>query len=160
MDLTLAELAAILNQPLQGKDHPIHHIVIDSRSVKLGDVFIAIKGENLDGHDFIAQAISQGAIAVVAEKLKDHAAPQHSIPYFCVSNTREALGKIATAYRQKFNIPVIGITGSCGKTSTKALIASVLAQQGKTLATEGTLNNDFGVPLTLFRLEASHQFAV
>jgi UDP-N-acetylmuramoyl-tripeptide--D-alanyl-D-alanine ligase len=156
MNLILSEIPHILGQPLILEDQAIQNIVIDSRLVKPGDIFVAIKGEQFDGHDFVQQAQSSGAIAVIVEKM----VAGLSIPVLQVSSTVEALAQIAHAYRLRFDIPFIGVTGSCGKTSTKALIASVLAQSGKTLATEGTLNNHLGVPLTLFRLNEDFQYAV
>ncbi len=169
MTLTLHEIKHILLP--QNVQLRVHHsfdsstvshkkyitdIFIDSRLVTPQSIFICIKGDTFDGHDFAMQAEKQGACAVISEK----ELPKLSIPVLKVTSTRKALGEIAHAYRLKFNIPVIGITGSCGKTSTKALTASVLSQSGNTLAPEASLNNDLGVPLTLLRLTPDTKFAV
>lgn len=157
MNLKLSKIAEWL------KLKPCHHDVmctgvsIDTRTLKKGELFIAIQGEQFNGHDFISQAIEQGAVAVIA----DH--PVHvdkTVPVFYVDDTRQALGQLATLYRAEFTLPVVAITGSCGKTTTKTLLASIFEQRANVLATQGTLNNDIGVPLTLFRLRADHQFAV
>ena len=131
-------------------------VIIDSRRVKPGCVFVAIVGERFDGHDFVSQAQEKGAIAIVSDK----ALAKFFIPVLQTKNTRIALGQIAKAYREKFHFPFVGITGSCGKTSTRAFAASVLAQQAPTLASVASFNNDIGVPLTLFRLRPEDQFAV
>ena len=159
MQFSLSMVARVLDQVVPAVDQSIHDVVIDSRITAAQDLFVAIKGASFDGHDFVMQAVANGAIAVVVERPLEAEIPSN-IVVFQVPNTREALGKLASAYRQLFNIPFIAITGSCGKTSTKTLAAHVLSQKGKTLATIGTLNNDIGVPLTLFRLTAEDQFAV
>lgn len=153
--LTLSKLAVVTGATLHGADTTVHDIGIDSRALKPKSLFVAIKGEQFDGHNFIAQAQGAGAIALLVERLSDSPLPQ-----LVVSDARIALGLIAGYQRREFSIPVIGVTGSCGKTTTKSLIASVLAQAGRTLATQGTLNNDIGVPLTLFNLGYKHDFAV
>ncbi len=135
-------------------------IFINGRLSTPGSVFIAIKGENFDGHDFINQAIKKGAkLAIVSNKEK-------SLPYvkkiaiIKVDDTLKALQDIAGYHRRKFNIPVIGITGSSGKTTTKDILASILSQELKTLKSQENLNNEIGVPLTLLRLKKSDQAAV
>lgn len=136
-------------------DVTVTGISIDSRTTKPGDLFFAITGLQFDGHDFIEQAIINGAIAIVATR-----EIITTVPVIYVPETKIALGQLATWWRQKFQIPIVGVTGSCGKTSTKAIIAHILALKGEVLATEGTLNNDIGVPLTLLRLRDFHQSAV
>lgn len=156
---TLQEIYSALNLPTSKEIFSktlITNITIDSRTVKKGDVFVAITGENFDGHDFIEQAQTNGAVAIVSSKTLDNC----TLPLLQVPNTRIALGQIAKMYREKFSIPFIGITGSCGKTSTRAFTASVLSQKAPTLASVGSFNNDIGVPLTLFRLDKKDQFAV
>ena len=155
MNYSLFDVAAALNQPKPLENQTIQRIVIDSRIVQPGDVFVAIKGENFDGCDFVLEAVSQGAIAIVADR---HLTT--TVPVFQVVDARMALGLLAKAYHAQFDCLTVAVTGSCGKTSTTALIASVLAQKGKTLATEGTLNNEIGVPLTLFRLSDEDRYAV
>lgn len=155
MNYSLSDIAKALHQPQPSENKPVHNIVIDSRAMQAGDVFVAIKGETFDGFDFIDTAIKQGAIGVVADRPFTAA-----IPVFQVPDTRVALGILAKMYRADFQGLVVGITGSCGKTSTTALTASVLAQKGKTLVTAGTFNNEIGVPLTLFRLTEDDQYAV
>lgn len=155
MKLSLAQLAIAVNAPWQGIDVVISHIGIDSRAVEPNSLFVAIRGQQFDGHDFIEAAVNAGASAVVV----DH--PVNTpVPQLVVADTRIALGQLAAFYRQAFDIPVIGVTGSCGKTTTKTLLASILSQAGKVLATQGTLNNDLGVPLTLFGLNSKHDYAV
>lgn len=131
----------------------------DSRSAGQGALFVALRGETFDAHDFLNQVAGKGVAAVVAEQLPDGFA----LPALVVPNTLTALGQIANAWRGQYRIPVIGVTGSNGKTTVKEMIASILAAafgEDARLATRGNLNNEIGVPLTLMRLEASHQAAV
>ena len=130
-------------------------ICTDTRKITPGCLFIAIKGENFDGHDFAAKAIESGAKAVICEK--DCGLGDSQI---LVENTRLALLDLAGHYRSKFNIPVIGITGSVGKTTTKEMTHAVMSSKYNTLKNEGNLNNEIGVPLTLFRLDETHEAAV
>ena len=131
-------------------------LVIDSRLVKPGYVFAATKGERVDGHSFIGAAFEKGAMAVICEKLPEKAAG----PCIKVKDSFEALKDLAAYYRDQFDIPFIGITGSVGKTSTKEFIAGVLSQHFKVHKTEGNFNNEVGVPLTLFGLTDEDQAAV
>ncbi len=150
----------------------ISNVSIDSREVKTGDLFIAIEGENTDGHNFVEQAFSNGAaLALIDREIEseypivdlrqaDFVLPE-STPYSLrVDNTVKALQKVAGYYRCLFDLKVIGITGSVGKSSTKDLIASVLMHRFKTLATRGNQNNEIGLPLTLLRLEKDDEVAV
>ena len=133
---------------------PASDIVIDSRCAAPGCLYVPIIGERHDGHAFIDSARQNGAALVLStQKLNTE-------PYILVDDTLSALGAIAAAYRNKFTIPVIGLTGSVGKTSTKEMIASVLSGKFNVLKTSGNLNNETGVPLTLFRLEEEHEVAV
>ena len=137
-------------------DYPITSVERDSRQVKEGSMFLAIKGARVDGHDFIEKCFERGAICALCER-----PPQNpSKPYILVESTLEAVKSAAEAYRGLFDIPVIGISGSVGKTSTKEMIASVLSQKFNVHKTSGNLNNELGVPLTLFGLEQEHQAAV
>lgn len=138
------------------KDTAVTSIERDSRAVKENSLFLAIKGARVDGHDFIEKCYDMGAICALCEKPPVNPAK----PYILVDNTLEAVKKIARAYRRLFDIPVVGISGSVGKTSTKEMIASVLAQKYNVHKTQGNLNNELGVPLTLFGMEASTEVAV
>ena len=130
-------------------------ICTDTRKITNGCLFIAIKGDNFDGHDFAAKAVESGAQAVIVEK--DCGLDERQI---VVESTRQALLDLAGYYRSHFNIPVIGVTGSVGKTTTKEMIHAVMSSKYKTLKNEGNLNNEIGVPLTLFRLDKTHEAAV
>jgi UDP-N-acetylmuramoyl-tripeptide--D-alanyl-D-alanine ligase len=131
----------------------------DSRSVIAGNLFVALRGEVFDAHKFLAQVAEKGVAAVVVEELPEG----WSLPAIVVPNTLTALGQIANYWRRQFAMPVIGVTGSNGKTTVKEMIATILAaahgEEGR-LATRGNLNNEIGVPLTLFRMEAKQQSAV
>lgn len=137
-------------------DLAVGGVSIDSRSTKSGDMFVALKGESFDGHDFINAAVEKGAALVVTQK----ALKEVSIPYILVEDSLKALQDIAGYYRRKFRIPFIAVTGSSGKTTTKDMIASVLSQNFKVLKTEGNFNNAIGLPLTLLKLKDSHEIAV
>jgi len=130
-------------------------VSMDSRRLPGGSLFIALEGERFDGHDFIASAAEQGAVAAVVQRRGEY-----PLPVITVESTLEAYRALAGAYRAGFDIPVIGVTGSVGKTTTKELIAGVLSQQYNTLKNHGNLNNQTGVPITLFRLEPGHEAAV
>lgn len=153
--MLLITAAKILNTPLISDNCEFSNISTDTRTLQAGDLFIALTGPNFDGHDFIATAAEKGACAMMVERQTSTPLPQ-----LIVKNTTEALGLLAAYHRQQFHIPVIGITGSCGKTSTRALTASILNQCGPTLFSESSFNNAIGVPLTLFRLRSDHQYAV
>lgn len=130
-------------------------VCTDTRKIENGSLFIAIKGENFDGHDYAEKAIELGASAVICEK--DCGLGDRQI---LVKSTRQALLDLAGYYRSLFNIPVIGITGSVGKTTTKEMVHAVMSVKYNTLKNEGNLNNEIGVPLTLFRLDETHEAAV
>jgi UDP-N-acetylmuramoyl-tripeptide--D-alanyl-D-alanine ligase len=121
-------------------------------------LFIAIRGSNFDGHEFALEAAAKGAAAVLVER--GSPAPTEGCAVVTVENTRTALGRLASAYRQDLNLPVIGVAGSNGKTSTKDLLAAVLNQKLRTLASQCSFNNDIGVPLTLLNIDHGHQAAV
>lgn len=139
------------------KNQKIKGISIDTRTLETGDLYIPIKGERFDGHDFIDEAVEKGAIAYLTEK-KD--CIHKSVNVVLVENTLKALQGLALFYRQKFDIPFIAVTGSSGKTTTKDMVASVLEQKYKVLKTQGNFNNEIGLPLTLFQLEDYHEMAV
>lgn len=141
----------------------VGNVCTDSRRAQPGDVFFAIKGEHFDGHDFITEVAAKGVAAVVVERSKvqdpnSRVAPKVAV--LSVDDARAALGKLAAACRRDFDLPVICVAGSNGKTTTKDLIASILSQKFKTMSSEASFNNDIGVPLTLLRIEKSHQAAV
>lgn len=131
-------------------------VVIDSRRVDEGFVFIATVGARVDGHDYIDSVFDKGALAVICEK------PPKSGkgPYILVEDSFEALKRLAAYYREQLNIPVIGITGSVGKTSTKELVASVVSKHYKTWKTQGNFNNEVGLPLTILQVDSSHEALV
>ena len=131
----------------------------DSRAVVPGNLFIALRGERFDAHDFLDAVAAQGAAAVVVERVPAGL----TLPAIVVPDTRVALGQIARHWRQQFKLPLIAVTGSNGKTTVKEMIASILAAdfgEDRCMATRGNFNNEIGVPLTLFRLQPQHQAAV
>ncbi|MFH1678075.1 MAG: UDP-N-acetylmuramoyl-tripeptide--D-alanyl-D-alanine ligase [Candidatus Omnitrophota bacterium] len=139
-------------------------VSIDSRTIKKGELFIAIKGGRFNGHDFLRQAVRKGARAVIFScefplKPKEITSGNDT-GFIAVEDTRKALGELACFYRKKFNVPVIAVTGSNGKTTTKDMLAWVLSSRLKVLKNTGTENNDIGVPLTLFKLDISYDIVV
>ena len=138
------------------KKKEIAGAVIDSRQVESGYLFIAVKGEKVDGHQFIPQVFEKGALAVLSEQELSEPAG----PYIRVESTLGAMKKLAAYYRRSLDIKVVGITGSVGKTSTKEMIASVLSQKYNVLKTEGNFNNEIGLPLTIFKIREQHEVAV
>lgn len=133
-------------------------ICTDTRSVKAGDLFIALQGDQFDGHDFAAQALLNGAAGVVVQRSDLCGLGEGTV--FLVKDTRKALQNLAAFHRRRFQLPVIAITGSNGKTTTKDLTASVLASRFHVLKTEGNFNNEIGLPLTLLNLTEDHDVAV
>ena len=160
MRATLAQLvAAIPGAKLVGSDVAFQGVSTDSRKVDSGALFVALRGETFDAHDFLDQVAARGVAAVVVSQLPDG----WTLPALVVPDTLVALGRIAHAWRAQFTIPVIGVTGSNGKTTVKEMIASILAAavgDDARLATQGNLNNEIGVPLTLLRLDSRHRAAV
>lgn len=134
-------------------------ITTDSRKVQEGELFIALRGENFDGHKFLANAFAQGCVAAIVETSASVDAVR-TMPLLVVENTTHALGELARHYRRKFAIPVLAIGGSNGKTTTKEMVTKVLSTTFSVLSTEGNLNNHIGVPQTLFKLEKKHQVAI
>lgn len=161
MSVTLTEIVEVLvAQPVNLSAADLAQvssgIQTDSRIIKPGEVFVALRGEKFDGHEFVSIAIAQGAIAAIVDF--DYENP--GLPVIQVKNTLAAYQKIGRWWRDRFAIPVIGVTGSVGKTTTKELIAAVLATQGKVHKTFGNFNNEIGVPKTLLELDSSHNYAV
>lgn len=138
----------------------ISAITTDSRRVPPGSLFIALKGERFDGHEFVLPALAQGARAAVVSRRPVNWEFPDNTALILVDDTLQALQDLAASYRMQFNLPLIAVTGSVGKTTTKELIASCLAFTWKTLKTEGNHNNDIGLPLTLLQLDAGYQAAV
>jgi UDP-N-acetylmuramoyl-tripeptide--D-alanyl-D-alanine ligase len=160
LDLALSWLTQGRGVHLQGAVADRVHT--DSRSLQPGDLFVALRGERFDGNQFIAQAKAQGAVAVVCEASGEVEAVANGLPALVVPDARIALGELAAGWRAQFDLPVIAVTGSNGKTTVTQMIASILrAHAGDdALSTQGNLNNDIGVPLTLFNLRAHHRVAV
>lgn len=151
----LSEIAQITHGVLIGKDCQMASLTLDTRTLLPGQVFVALKGEQFDGHDFINIAQQKKAAAVITSQPLTL-----DIPVIQVADTRKALGQLAAHHRQQFDLPVVAITGSCGKTTTKTMIAAILERMGPTLAPIKSFNNDIGVPLTLLQLNATHRYAV
>ncbi|MBD2184599.1 UDP-N-acetylmuramoyl-tripeptide--D-alanyl-D-alanine ligase [Planktothrix sp. FACHB-1355] len=134
-------------------------ISTDTRSLMPGEVFLALRGENFDGHKFVRSAVEKGAIAIITERDVDDKLPA-DFPELRVADTLKAYQAIASWWRDRFPIPVIAVTGSFGKTTTKELIAAVLSTKGRVLKTQANYNNEIGVPKTLLELGPEHDFAV
>ncbi len=152
---TLAAIAASLGAELRGEDAAVLGVSTDSRSVGPGQLFVALVGERFDGHEFLQDVMERGACAALVSSWVDADIPQIRVP-----DTLVALGEVARMNRERFSGPVIALTGSAGKTSTKEMLAAILSACGETLATHGNLNNEIGVPLTLLRLAPEHRYAV
>jgi UDP-N-acetylmuramoyl-tripeptide--D-alanyl-D-alanine ligase len=132
----------------------------DTRTLSPGDLFAALRGANFDGHSFLATAASSGAAGALVARDAEIPAAARDLPRLVVDDTLVALGKLARGHRSTFDLPAVAVTGSVGKTSTKELLAAALAPLGPVLKTEGNLNNEIGLPLTLFRLRPEHRAAV
>lgn len=146
--MALQQAKEILNAEMNGEDVEFRSVSTDTRSLKAGDLYIALQGERFDGHDYLVEAEKAGAVAAIIAREVETA-----LPYLKVEDTRKALGKLAAGWRQKFAGKVVGVTGSNGKTTVKEMIAAILTKQGSVLATRGNFNNDIGLPLTLLRME-------
>ncbi|MBR9978536.1 MAG: UDP-N-acetylmuramoyl-tripeptide--D-alanyl-D-alanine ligase, partial [Bacteroidetes bacterium] len=166
MKLRIGDLLRI---PFQRAQHletlleeSVHAVHTDSRNVGAGDVFVAFRGARADGHDFVNDVCARGVFCCVVDqrwyRRNSHTAT--SLPLLVVRNTVEAYGAIAQWYRGQFDMPVIGVTGSNGKTSTKDMIAAVLGTKYNVLATQGNFNNHIGLPATMLRIEDTHDVVV
>lgn len=155
---TAAEAAAATDGMAAGADWSVAGISIDSRTCRAGDLFIALKGPNFDGHDYAAQALAKGAGAIMVHRPPQGVAAD--APMLVVDDTMQALNDLATAARLRCDGRIVAITGSVGKTGTKEALRTALQAQGRTYATEGNLNNQWGVPLSLARLPRDTQFGV
>ena len=160
MDLNLA--AAATAGRLLGANSAVTGVSTDSRKIAAGDLFVALRGDNFDGHDFVTAVKDQGASAAVVDVAGAARLVGCGLPLVVVEDTRLALGALAAHWRARFDLPLIALTGSNGKTTTKEMIAAILraAYGDAVLATSGNLNNDIGVPLTLFGLRPTHRVAV
>ena len=167
--LDLQQAAAALKATLKGKNVRFSGVSSDTRTLKNGDLFVALKGVRYDGRAFLAQAREKGAVAALVAKpesasIEAQLAAQGDLPLLIVKDTRNSLGELAAYWRGRFDIPVIAVTGSNGKTTVKEMLADILrmavGSPQAVLATRGNLNNDIGVPLTLLEMRSEHRFAV
>jgi UDP-N-acetylmuramoyl-tripeptide--D-alanyl-D-alanine ligase len=161
---TLREAAALIpGSSIEGDDNvAIERIVTDSRGVQAGDLFVAIKGDRFDAHDFLDQVAKSGASAALVSR-KPSNVDAWPLPIIKVKDTRSGLGALAHGWRKRYSMPLVAVTGSNGKTTVKEMIASIFAAsvgEEARLATAGNFNNDIGLPLTLFRLTPEHKLAV
>lgn len=150
--ITLEDIFNLANSVIYNPDRfkPVKNISIDSRTIKKGSLFVAIKGEKTDGHNYVKEAISKGASAVIISKKREKDFKRLKIPVITVNNTTKAYGQLANAWRQKLNAKVIGLTGSNGKTTTKEMLATLLSAKYTVTKTVANNNNHIGVPLTIF----------
>ncbi|MDJ0699689.1 MAG: UDP-N-acetylmuramoyl-tripeptide--D-alanyl-D-alanine ligase [Woeseiaceae bacterium] len=155
MNTTLAAAAEMMHGSLHGDDASFDGVCTDTRTLEAGQLFVALSGPNFDAHDFIASAAERGAAGAVVSRLVDE-----SVSQIIVDDTLAALGRLGSAWRELQPATVIGITGSNGKTTLKELTAACLQQVASTLATQGNLNNEIGMPLMLTRIDANCRFAV
>ncbi|MBI4808524.1 MAG: UDP-N-acetylmuramoyl-tripeptide--D-alanyl-D-alanine ligase [Nitrosomonadales bacterium] len=160
--MLLSQAAQVLNARQQGADVRFTAVSTDTRTIAKGDLFVALRGENFDGAKFVAQAAQAGAVAAVVNA--DSKFENSPCPLLRVPDTRLALGKLAAHWRAQFDIPLVAITGSNGKTTVKEMLAAILrsatGSEESVLATRGNFNNDIGMPLTLLRMNAAHRYAV
>jgi len=153
--MNLSAAAKVLEATLRGPDAEFMSVESDTRTLHPGALFVALSGERFDGHDYVAAAAAAGAAGALLSRDVDA-----RLPYVRVADTRAGLGRLAAHWRRRFDIPVVGVTGSNGKTTVKEMIGAALARQGEGVVTQGNLNNEIGVPLTLLRLRDVHRFAV
>jgi UDP-N-acetylmuramoyl-tripeptide--D-alanyl-D-alanine ligase len=162
--MALSEVTLATKGCLTGRDATFVAVTTDSRKAAAGDLFVALRGERFDGHDFVAQCFERGVAAAMVERQSSVVSGQSSVhPMLAVDDTRLGLGDLAGHWRRKFVIPLAAVTGSNGKTTVKEMLASILRTAcgaDGVLATEGNLNNDIGLPLTLLKLRDSHRYAV
>ncbi|MBA3562866.1 MAG: UDP-N-acetylmuramoyl-tripeptide--D-alanyl-D-alanine ligase [Gammaproteobacteria bacterium] len=152
---TLAQASQQVEGRLVGADRPYVAVSTDTRTLARDELFVALEGPAFDGNAFVTEAAKRGAAGAIVSRLQVCELAQVE-----VADTRSALGRLAHAWRSRFDIPLIAVTGSNGKTTVKGMLAAILGRSGPTLATRGNLNNDIGLPLTLLRLDASHRAAV
>ena len=155
MKRTLGEAAVAVGGRLVGDDRAYGVVATDSRTLAAGSLFVALRGPNFDGRDFVAAAAARGAIGAIVD-----AAVAHALPQIVVPDALRALQQLGHAWRADFGIPIVAVAGSNGKTTAKEMTAAILSRMGSVCATHGNLNNHIGVPVTLLRLEAAHRSAV
>ena len=155
ISMRLAAAATAIDARVIGADALFTSVSTDTRSLTPGQLFFALRGPNFDAHDRLDDATAAGAAGAVVERQMPSTLPQ-----LIVSDSRRALGVLARDWRLRFELPVLAVTGSAGKTTVKEMLAAIMRTRGPVLATRGNLNNDIGLPLTLFHLDASHQAAV
>ena len=155
MKRTLAEFARACGGELVGTERAYSGVSTDTRTLKHGELFVALRGPRFNANDFVAAAETAGAAGAVVDTRVES-----PIAQIVVRDTQAALTQSAAAWRAQFSMPIVGVAGSNGKTTVKEMIAAILERRGKTLATRGNLNNHIGVPLTLHRLEADQRHAV
>ncbi len=155
MTMQLSEAAQVLKARQFGNDVLFRGVSTDTRTLSEGNLFVALRGPNFDGHNYIEQAWRRGAVAAAVCNVAPDIMPQLQ-----VEDTRLALGELATHWRRQFTLPLVAVTGSNGKTTVKEMLAAILRRCGHTLVTRGNLNNDIGVPHTLFGLGKEHAYAV
>jgi UDP-N-acetylmuramoyl-tripeptide--D-alanyl-D-alanine ligase len=153
--LRLAEIAQMARGRLSGADAGVESITTDTRAMSAGQLFVALSGERFDGHDYVAHAESARAAGVMVARPVDSCLPQ-----IVVDDTLSALQRLASAWRTRLQLPLVGLTGSNGKTTVKEMIAAILGRAGEVLATKGNLNNHVGVPLTLLSIRRRHAYGV
>lgn len=151
----LQSVATIVEGTLHGRNCALGSVMTDSRALQDGALFVAIRGDRFDGHDFLPQARRAGAVGALVESLADADIPQIVVP-----DTVVAFGKIGQENRRRFNGPVVAITGSVGKTTIKEMVSAILSKEGNTRFTRGNLNNHLGVPISLLTLESTDRFGV
>ncbi|MDP3331908.1 MAG: UDP-N-acetylmuramoyl-tripeptide--D-alanyl-D-alanine ligase, partial [Methylococcaceae bacterium] len=168
MQMMLSECAKAVHGDLIGEDVAVRSVSIDTRAIQPGQLYVAIKGENFDGNAFVAQAMQAGATAAIVNQSGATNIVANA-SYIVVDDTRLALAELAGVWRSRLmtlptapeqSLAVVGITGSNGKTTVKEMVAAILSVNGNVLYTQGNLNNDIGVPLTLLRLNEQHRYAV
>jgi UDP-N-acetylmuramoyl-tripeptide--D-alanyl-D-alanine ligase len=159
MMMRLSEAAQAIGGNVIGNDVAFTAVSTDSRNISRGDLFVALRGERFDGHDYVADCVQHGAAAALVSQPVGG-----DVPQLVVKDTRLALGELAAYWRSKFSMPLAAVTGSNGKTTVKEMLAAILrvaaGSDDAVLATQGNLNNDIGLPMTLLKLRAVHQFAV
>lgn len=158
MTFDLEQIASLTGGRLcpSGADGVVMKVSTDSRKIAAGDLFVPLRGERFDGHDYLAEAVRRGASACLSEEI----VAGLSVPVIVVPDTLRALGDLAAAVRREFDGPVIGVTGSSGKTTTKEMMASILDRGGQGLKSPGNFNNLIGLPLTVLDMEARHEWAI
>ncbi|HET8705331.1 MAG TPA: UDP-N-acetylmuramoyl-tripeptide--D-alanyl-D-alanine ligase, partial [Pseudomonadales bacterium] len=151
-----SEFASLIGAKLIGKDFSVTNLCTDTRQIQAGDFFIALSGERFDAHEFLSDAQQKGAVGALVSKL----VPNLDLPCILVPDVRLAFAQYSKWWREQFDLSVVALTGSCGKTTCKEMIASILSEASPTLYTQGNFNNEIGCPLTLLKLNATHRYAV